>query len=307
MKQPPYLKAGDRVRIISSARKISRDELQPAIELLESWDLVVELGDRLFYEDRQFSGTEEERKLDLQAAIDDTSIKAIFFARGGYGSVQIVDQIDWSSLEQHPKWLVGYSDITVFHAHLNTLGLESLHATMPINIKADKSGLSKEGEESLKAALFGEDVNHSFATSDKNQFQGDSISGELIGGNLSILYSLSGSPSQMSGQDKIILIEDLDEYLYHIDRMMMNLIRSGLFEGCKALLVGGMSDMNDNTIPYGQSAEEIISQRMNELGIPVVFDVPSGHIFDNRAMIFGRRVSLLQDGSRMKLNFHGRT
>ena len=305
MKHAPYLKEGDSIRIISTARKISVEELEPTINKLNDWGLKVEFGKNLFHEDHQFSGTEEERISDLQEALNDPNLKAILFARGGYGSVQVVDHIDWQSLKEHPKWLIGYSDITVFHSHLNrNFGIESIHAAMPINIKSDLSGLSLEGLESLKKAIFGDTLQYEFDISPHNQGGIDILEGELVGGNLSILYSLSGTPSQMGTNDKILFIEDLDEYLYHIDRMMMNLIRSGLLSNCKAILIGGMSDMNDNTIPYGSSAEEIIIHRMKPFQTPLIFGFPAGHIIDNRALILGRKIRIEQKAQRMLITFH---
>lgn len=307
MKQASHLSEGDTIRIISTARKISKEEIQTAIDTYESWGLTVEVGEYLFEEDHQFAGTEEQRASDLQAALDDEQLKAIVFARGGYGSVQVVGKVDWSKFRSHPKWLVGYSDITVFHAHLNRqLGLESIHAAMPVNIKKDGSGLSQDALESCRKALFGESIEYSFPTSSLNTLT-SKVEGELVGGNLSILYNLSGTSSQMDLKDKILFIEDLDEYLYHIDRMFMNLIRSGLLNGCKAVLVGGMSDMNDNTIPYGKTAEEIIVHRLADLGIPICFQVPAGHIHDNRALLLGRKVSVDASSDSVQLKFHERT
>lgn len=307
MKQPPYLKRGDQVKIISTARKISRSEVEPAIQTFTDWGLKVSLGDHLFEESDQFAGTETQRTSDLQAAIEDPEIKAIFFARGGYGSVQLVDQINWDALLRQPKWLVGYSDITVFHSHINVhYDIESLHAAMPVNIKADGSALSKPALASIHKALFGDELIYQFDEHPLNQNFKQTIEGTLVGGNLSILYSLSGSPSQLSGEGKIIFIEDLDEYLYHIDRMMMNLIRSGILDGCQGVLIGGMSDMNDNQVPYGKTAEEIIVHRLKTLGVPLIFGFPAGHVHDNRSLIMGREVSIENLSGKVKLEFHGR-
>ncbi len=307
MKQPPYLKQGDTIRIISSARKISREELLPSVSIFQDWGLNVEFGKNLFKKDNQFAGTEEERVQDLQEAINDEKVKAIIFARGGYGSVQLVDQIDWSYLSQNPKWLVGYSDVTVFHSHINrNLGIESIHAAMPVNIKEDNSGLSNAGLKSLKDALFGSPLSYTLDNSADNTVAFERLESELIGGNLSILYSLCGSKSQIETKDKILFIEDLDEYLYHIDRMMMNLIRSGQIAECKAILVGGMSDMNDNTIPFGRSAIEIIKHRTAKLNVPCIFGFPAGHIIDNRALILGRRISLEKQDDMIKVKFYER-
>jgi len=307
MKQPSYLHAGDRLRIISTARKISPEEVEASKALFESWGLIVEYGENLFAEANQFAGNETQRAADFQAALNDDSIKAIIFARGGYGSVQLLDSIDWAAFKRSPKWLVGYSDVTVFHSFLNRqLRIESLHAPMPVNIKVDKSGLSKVAEAKLMNALFGKQLNYQFREHALNQLAGEPISGELVGGNLSILYSLSGSNAQLNGKGKIIFMEDLDEYLYHIDRMLMNLNRSGLFQGCKGVLIGGMSDMNDNTIPYGQTAEEIIVHRLKDMGFPLVFGFPAGHIQDNRPLIMGRKVQLSKHENQMKLKFYER-
>lgn len=308
MNQPAYLKKGDRIRIISTARKISEEEVSHSRRLFESWGLLVEYGAHLFGEDDQFSGTEAQRIDDLQAALDDPAIRAIVFARGGYGSVQVLDQIDWQGFLNSPKWLVGYSDITVFHCYLNRqFGIESLHAPMPVNIKSDGSGLSKAAEMSIQQALFGEGLSYRFPNSDLNQNFTESLKGELIGGNLSILYSLSGSNAQINGKDKLIFMEDLDEYLYHIDRMLMNLIRSGFFEGCKGVLIGGMSDMNDNQIPYGKTAEEIIQYRLQPLNVPLIFGFPAGHIHDNRSLIMGRKAEVNGANDGLELKFDERT
>lgn len=307
MKQPSNLKKGDEAIILSTARKIVIAEVETAKKLLESWGLIVNFGENLFHEDHQFAGTEEQRSADLQTALNNDQLKAIFFARGGYGSVQILDRLDWNGFEKKPKWLIGYSDITVFHSYLNRrLGVESLHAAMCLNLKEDGSGLSEEALESLKAALFGKELYYQFSTSTMNSNFDSEVSGELVGGNLSILYSLSGSNAQLDLNGKILFIEDLDEYLYHIDRIMMNLIRSGLFKGCNGVLVGGMSDMNDNTVPYGKTAEEIISHRLRELQIPLIFDFPAGHIFDNRALILGRKVTIQKQDDILSLTFHER-
>ena len=307
MKHPKYLEQGDEVRIIASARKIKEAEVEYSRKVFESWGLKVTYGQHLFATDHQFAGTETQRAEDLQNALDDERLSAIIFARGGYGSVQILDRLDWSAFEKHPKWIIGYSDITVFHAYLNRqLSIESIHAAMPVNIKEDQSGLSEFALKSIQRALFGEQISYRFNASKLNQFFNGDIEGELIGGNLSILYSLSGSNAQVKGEGKIIFMEDLDEYLYHIDRMLMNLIRSGLFEGCKGVLVGGMSEMNDNTIPYGQTAQEIIAHRLRDLKIPLLFDFPAGHIKDNRSLIMGRKVIISELEDQLQLKFHER-
>ena len=275
------LNIGDKIGIISTARKISLEELKPSIKLLEEWGLKVVFGKNLFEEDNQFSGTVSQRSSDLQSMIDDDSIKAILCARGGYGTVQIIDKVDFSHLIKNPKWIIGYSDVTVLHSHLHQLGITSLHATMPINFEKN----TPKALESLKSALFGlgnlTEINHHHF----NRF--GKVEGEIVGGNLSILYSLLGSDSDINTEGKILFIEDLDEYLYHVDRIMMNLKRNGKLKNLKALIIGGMSDMNDNTIPFGKTAEEIILEYIKEFDFPVCFNFPAGHLDDNRCIRLG--------------------
>ena len=283
---PEKLKIGDKIGIISTARKITLDELDPAIKTIESWELKVVLGPNLFEVDNQFSGTIEQRSTDLQTMIDDDSIKAILCARGGYGTVQIIDNIDFSKLKNKPKWIVGYSDVTVLHSHLNKLGIASLHATMPINFKTN----AKESLASLKNGLFGNENNILCGPHPFNKF--GKVEAEVVGGNLSILYSLLGSNSDVDTDGKILFIEDLDEYMYHVDRMMMNLKRNGKLKNLKALIIGGMSDMNDNTIPFGKTVEEIILEYIKEFDFPVCFNFPAGHLDDNRTLVFGKECTL---------------
>ena len=278
---PEKLMIGDKIGIISTARKITMEELRPAINTLESWGLKVVLGNNLFQEDNQFSGTVVQRTADLQSMIDDDSVKAIFCARGGYGTVQIIDTINFTNLIKNSKWIIGYSDVTVLHSHLNNLGIASLHATMPINFESN----TKESLSSLKSSLFGNLNSIECKAHPFNKF--GKIEGNIVGGNLSILYSLLGSQSDIDTTDKILFIEDLDEYLYHIDRMMMNLKRNGMLRNLKGLIVGGMSDMNDNSIPFGKTAEQIILEYTKDYDFPICFGFPAGHLVDNRCVRLG--------------------
>jgi len=287
MQKPNRLKKGDKVVIISTARKISGEEIQPALELLQRWGLEVVLGDNLYQEEHQFSGTTNERVNDLQKALDDSTIKAVFCARGGYGTVKIIDEIHFSKFIESPKWIVGYSDVTVLHNHINqNFNIETLHATMPINFKTN----TQESLTSLKKALFGEALNYEFDAHSLNRK--GKCKGILVGGNLSIIYSLTGTNSQIDTAGKILFIEDLDEYIYHVDRMMMNLKRAGMLKALSGIIVGGMSDMNDNTIPFGKTAKEIILETVAEYDYPVCFGFPAGHLDDNRTLIMGAEVSL---------------
>ena len=297
LKKPNYLQKGDTVAIVSTARKISSDQIIAAIKLLEKWGLNVAIGNTIGSEDRQFAGNDEARINDFQQMLDNPKVKAIWCARGGYGTVRIVDKLDFSAFKKQPKWIIGYSDITVLHSHIHNLGIETLHATMPINIEKN----SKESLETLKKGLFGKNLSYQIPADEKNKL--GNASGELVGGNLSVLYSLLGSKSSIKTDGKMLFIEDLDEYLYHIDRMLMNLKRNGYFDNLKGLIVGGLTNMHDNEIPFGKTAEEIILDCVAEFDFPVVFNFPAGHLDDNRALILGRKVTLDVGEMKSKISF----
>jgi len=281
---------------------VSKEELTPAIRLFESWGLQTVLPDHLFDTNHQFAGDDGTRAQLMQELLDDPDIKAIVCARGGYGTVRIIDRLDFTRFQEKPKWIVGYSDVTVLHSHIHqNFGIETLHATMPINVPKDAYAKAYPATESLKKALFGEKLYHTCGTSPLNRM--GTAHGMLVGGNLSMLYSLCGSKSSIDTQGKILFIEDLDEYLYHIDRMMMNLKRNGMFEGLVGLVVGQLSDMHDNTIPFGKTAEEIVRDCVREYSFPVCFGFPAGHNgSDNHALILGRQVSL-QIGAETRLDW----
>lgn len=285
MQQPAFLKKGDKIGIIAPARKISKEEIQSAIDIFNAWGLEVVLSKNLFNADNQFSGTENERAEALQIMLNDDSIKAIISARGGYGTIRIIDKIDFTNFKKYPKWIIGYSDITVLHSHINNFGIETLHATMPINFTKNA-----EATETLRKAIFGEQLNYEVESHPLNR-KGETEA-ELIGGNLSLIYALTGSISDIDTNGKILFIEDLDEYLYHIDRMMLNLKRSGKLDHLAGLIIGGMTDMKDNTIPFGKTAEEIIIDAVKEYDYPVCFNFPAGHVEKNLALYFGRKVKL---------------
>jgi len=296
---PPYLKHGDKIAIVAPARKVTPSEMEAAITIFRSWGLQVVTGPHLFGENNQYSGTDDERADDLQMMLDNKEIKAIICARGGYGTVRIIDRLNFTAFEQHPKWIIGYSDITVLHSHIQTrFGIETLHAIMPINFP--EAG-TETAIESLRKALFGEPLEYNILHNTLNK-QGN-VSGMLTGGNLSILYGLNGTLSDIQTQDKILFVEDIDEYLYHIDRMMINLKRGGKLSGIKGLIVGGLTKMNDNAVPFGIQADQIIAGYAQEAGIPVCFNFPAGHIADNRALIMGREVQLNIDVNGASLQF----
>ena len=283
---PPYLQKGDTVAILATARKHIVKSMQPTIDLLESWGLNVVIGKSIGLEENQLAGSDEQRAGDLQEQLDNPNIKAIWCARGGYGTVRVVDLIDFTQFKKSPKWLVGFSDVTVLHNHLNTMGYKSIHGIMPISL----AKASKEAIESLRLSLFGQPLQYAIDPHPMNRL--GKATGELVGGNLSILYSVLGSPSAIDCTDKILYIEDLDEYLYHIDRMMMNLKRNGCLESLKGIIVGSMTDMKDNDIPWGKNALEIVQDVTKQYNIPVIFNFPAGHIHDNRALILGNNVTI---------------
>jgi len=285
MIQPPYLKKGDTIAITCPAKSL-KTPMTDAINLLESWGLKVILGETVDAVFHQFSGTDELRTKDLQQFIDDKNVKAIIAARGGYGCIRIVDNIDWTPLLKNPKWLIGFSDITIFHLQLQKLGIQSLHGQMPSTIPDSSS----QGLESLRKALFGETIEYEFENHLLNS-KGET-SGILIGGNLSLLIASLSSQSDVDYQDKILFIEDVGEHLYAIDRMLRTLDRAGKLAQLKGLIVGSFTDVQDNDIPFGFSVEEIISQIVSRYNYPICFDFPAGHIKDNRTLILGREIIL---------------
>lgn len=282
MKFPQNLVSGDTLAIISTARKIDVAQIETIEQLLNDWGFRVKWGNSIRREYHQFCGTDEERARDLQEAINDEEVKGILCFRGGYGTIRVLDKVDFSNLIQHPKWIVGYSDVTALHGLLNNLGLASVHGTMPVNFATN----SEEALISLNNVLLGKSNEYHFAGHELNRI-GDAR-GELIGGNLSMIYSIAATPYDYNFEGKILFIEDLDEYLYHIDRMMQNLKHRGVLSKLSGLMVGGMTSMNDNTIPFGFNAEEIISQAVADYNYPLCFNFPAGHIDDNRALVIGK-------------------
>ena len=284
------LKSGDNVALVATARKVTQAEMEPAIRLLESWGLQVVVPEGFYASDNQFAGSDSHRAAVIQNLLDDPGIKAVFCARGGYGTVRIIDRLDFSRFVQHPKWIVGYSDVTVLHSHIaRNFGIPTLHATMPINITSDSAEWGCPAVASLHRVLFDGSLHYNFDNRlcDLPNRAGE-CRGVLTGGNLSILYSLLGSASDIDTDGKILIIEDLDEYLYHIDRMVMALKRAGKFAKLKGLLVGAMSDMHDNAVPFGCSAEHIVADAVEGYDYPVAFGCRFGHIGnDNCALPLG--------------------
>jgi muramoyltetrapeptide carboxypeptidase len=293
---PPYLKKGDTIAIVATARKNIDDNLKPAISWLKNWGLEVVIGNTIGLDNNQLAGTDEQRAADFQKQLDNPNIKAIWCVRGGYGTVRMIDFLDFTKFKQSPKWIIGFSDVTVLHSHLNTMGYASIHGIMPVSSKA-----TEEAKESLRKALFGEHLEYTVPCDQMNRY--GSAKGELVGGNLSILYSLLGSESAIDCHDKILFIEDLDEYLYHIDRMMMNLKRNGCLESLKGIVVGGMTKMHDNEIPWGKNVLEIIDDVTKKYNIPIIYNFPAGHMADNHALVLGKQVSIEVNDLESKVVF----
>ena len=282
MLTPKSLSQNSRIALVAPARKVLYEDVSYAINYIKEKGFVPVYDDRLFLSENQFAGSDEDRAMVLQSYLDNPDIDAIICVRGGYGTVRIVDRLDFSKFVQNPKWIVGYSDVTVLHAKLQSLGIESLHATMPINFQAN----TQQSLDTLFDALMGKDIVYDYPRSALD-IKGKA-EGVIVGGNISVLYSLLGSEIFPDTKDRILFLEDLDEYLYHIDRMMTSFERAGVFDNIKGLVVGGLTNMHDNSVPFGKSAEEIILEKVYKRNIPVMFDFPAGHIDDNRAVILGR-------------------
>jgi|SRR6185503_742250 len=283
---PPPLKKGDKIAITCPAKKLPAP-MTDAVKLLESWGLEVVLGETVDLSYHQFAGDDDQRAQDLQRFVDDDSIKAIIAARGGYGTVRMIDKVDFSRFASHPKWLVGFSDITVLHTHLfANYGTQTIHGQMPVNIP-DASAHSLE---TLRKALFGEGFSYQINSHGNNRV--GERSGILVGGNLSLLVAVSGSVSDLDYAGKVLFIEDVSEYLYSIDRMMRCLDRANKLKHLNGLIVGGFTDMKDNDIPFGQTVAEIIKDVVKEYDFPVCFDFPAGHIPDNCSLVLGKTVTL---------------
>lgn len=289
--RPPYLKAGDTVAIVapSGILRNRTAEVEQAKNLLKSWGLFVEVGKNVFNQNNHFAGTDDERWDDLQKAMDNPKISAIWCARGGYGTVRILDKLNYTKFKKNPKWVIGYSDITALHNQLNKEGFESLHAMMCTSLQ-DEQNTIKETIKTFKNALFGKPLTYTLEGSKYNKT--GSASGQLVGGNLSILASMLGSETSIDTSGKILFIEEIGEYEYTIDRMLQSLKRAGYFENCKGVLVGDITKVRKNTTLWGSSVQQLILDVLAEYNIPIAFNMPAGHEKDNRALIFGRTVLL---------------
>jgi len=300
--QPPYLKAGDTVAIVAPSGVLNNrtKEVNQAKDLLKSWGLNVIVGENVFKKANHFAGTDAERAEDFQNALDNPKIKAIWCARGGYGTVRMIDKVDYTKYKVNPKWVIGYSDITAIHNQLNNEGSESIHAMMCTSLTDDLTEI-EETLATFKCALFGKSLNYAVKGSKYNK-TGSAIA-PLVGGNLTLLHTMLGSKTSINTSGKILFIEEIGEYKYHIDRMLQSLKRAGYFNNCKGLIIGDMSKMRKNTTPWGTSVQQLILDVVAEYDFPVLFDFPAGHEDDNRALILGRTVEMDVTNTSATLNF----
>lgn len=294
---PPYIKPGDLVKIVAPAGRVDRQQLEYAFQKLKSWGVRVKEGEHLFDQNGYFAGTDEARRKDLQNALDDADVKAIFCVRGGYGLSRIIDDICLDGFKINPKWVIGFSDITALHLLLANNGFQSIHGIMPVNIK---SAVSEDSIEHLRSFLFGQ-VRKIEWEGERENIHGEA-KGFLRGGNLSILSDSLGTGASLKGKDTILFIEEVDEYLYKIDRMLMHLKRAGVLAQIKGLIVGHFTSIKDTKIPFGLSLRQLISEKIKGYDIPLSFGLPAGHNYPNLAMPHNRWVELTvkNDGSFMR-------
>jgi muramoyltetrapeptide carboxypeptidase len=295
---PPYLKQNDIIGIVSPAKSIERSLVENAVCLLERQGYRIKLGAHVFDAEHRFAGSDKNRAADFQQMLDDKEVTMILCSRGGYGSVRILDTLNFDKFKRNPKWIAGYSDITVFHAHLNILGYESLHAEMPLNFP--QSEPCDFAFSSLLKAAAGKQLSYEIEANTLNR--AGRCEGDLTGGNLSLFLSLMGSRTELSTGGKILFLEEVGENLYRLDRMMMTMKRAGKLCDLAGLIIGGLNKMEDDEVKFGKSAEEIVAEVVLEYNYPVCFNFPAGHISDNRALILGRKV-LLDIGNRVKIEF----
>jgi muramoyltetrapeptide carboxypeptidase len=293
------LQKGDTVIIISPAGRVLPAHIDNAVQYLENWGLNVLVSPSAKGQSYNFSGTIEERLSDLQWALNHQEAKAIFCSRGGYGAIHLLDKVDWSAFQKNPKWLIGYSDVTNLHAQVNRMEIPSVHGLMPNSFP--KVGEENESSKTLFDFLFAD--NYSLEWESHIPVSDATVKGEIIGGNLSILYSLQGTPYAPDYEGKILFIEDLGEYLYHFDRILNNFKLSGIFSQVKGIIVGEFSDVKDNENPFGKSIEEIILDATKDYNIPVVFGLKTGHGKPTLALPFGVESRLEIQNNKCSLYF----
>lgn len=294
---PRFLKPGDKIGIVAPGRKVIGEQLKTAIQTFSSWDLKVELSPNLFSNDHSYlAATDESRLRDFQAMMDDPSISAIVCARGGYGTTRILDRLDFRHFIKNPKWIIGFSDITALHLRLNILGIQSIHSTMPILFAKDDSFPSIA---SLRETLFGSSQMIKAHATTYNKH--GAATGEVVGGNLSLLVDSLSTPADADLGDKILIVEEIDEYLYKIDRMFTHLLRAGKLSRLRGLAVGYFSDIKDTSPVFGETVEQIILEKVSQYNYPVAFNMPIGHENPNLAWRSGSTMTLTvnNDGSTL--------
>lgn len=289
--QPPYLKVGDTIAIVapSGILKNRNEEVERAVRLLDSLGLNAKIGKNVFKQADHFAGTDDERCEDFQNALDDPAISAIWCARGGYGTVRILDKLDYTKFKEQPKWLIGYSDITALHNQFHNEGFQSIHALMCVSLTKDLNDI-KDTVDTFTSTIFGTPVNYTLTGSTYNRV-GES-SGPLVGGNLTMLHTMLGSQTSIDTSGKILFIEEIGEYKYHIDRMLQSMKRAGYFDNCKGVIVGDMSKLRKNTTLWGTSVEQLVLDALADYDFPIAFNMPAGHEKDNRAMVLGKSIKL---------------
>jgi muramoyltetrapeptide carboxypeptidase len=298
MQLPPYLGKGDRIGITAPARWVEEKDLNHFIRAVEGQGWEVRTG-RIQTRHHQFAGSDGERLADLQAMLDDPEIKAVICARGGYGTGRLIDRVDLNALASRPKWIAGFSDVTALHCLiLMKIGMAVLHSPMPYTLGEgkDEAGLS-----SLIRALRGEFTDYEIPPHPLNR--NGNAQGLLLGGNLSVLFSLTGTSFQIPTRGAVLFLEDVDEYLYHLDRMMLNLRMSGMLKNLNGLIIGGMTDMHDNEVPFGKNAYGIIRDTVEPYGFPVCFGFPAGHQVPNLTLVLGREVHLEVEPGGCRMNY----
>ena len=296
MQIPPKLKASDEVIIIAPARKVDKKLLTFSLKLLKKWGLVPLLSKNLMEDNGIFAGSKILRHQDFQWALDHPSAKAIWCFRGGYGTTQIIEEINPARFLKNPKWIIGFSDITNFHCFSNIiLNTASLHATMPINTQSNTYYTLN----SLKNFLINQKISYEIKSNKENKL--GEVEATLIGGNLSVLCATLGTNYQPDFENKILFIEDIDEYLYKIDRMIWQLKYAGIFHQIAGLIIGHFTNIKDNSISFGKSLEEIILEKVNEFNFPVIFDFPAGHENENLSIPFGMKLKLEAKNEYVKL------
>ena len=295
---PPYLKKNDTIGIVCPSGYMPFEKAQACIDTLQQWDFKMQVGKTLGNQFNYFSGTDDERLNDLQTMMDDEKVKAIFCARGGYGLSRIIDRLDFTPFKKNPKWIIGYSDVTILHVHLySKFGIASLHS--PMASAFNNGGVQNEFVQSLRKAIIGEPCYYSYNPHTLNK---EGVAeGELVGGNLSLLVHLIGTPSEVDTKNKVLFLEDVGEYLYNVDRMMMQLKRSGKLESLAGLVIGGFTEMKDTIIPFGQNVYEIIFDKVKDYNYPVCFDFPIGHTDRNYALKVGVKHRLIVNEEKVVL------